>query len=170
MTSVPSNFIQTSVDQLQKEYLPRLQKALDLISEDQVWWRPHPDTTSIGNLLVHLAGNVRQWIVSGLGGQADFRQRATEFARTEGGTKAELLAALSATVEEACDVIESLDDAALLKRFAIQGFEPTGLEAVYHVVEHFGWHTGQIVWIAKMQAGSNHGLAFYDNQQLNAPR
>lgn len=165
MGSAGSLFVRESVRQL-PVYVQRLRRALETLPEADLWWRPHDRTTSVGNLLLHLAGNVRQWIVSGLGGAPDLRRRSEEFAAREGGTRAEVLAALEAVVRDAAEVIAGLDEEALAATTRIQGFETTGLGAVYHVVEHFSWHVGQIVWIAKMRAGEGHGIAFYDDAKL----
>jgi uncharacterized damage-inducible protein DinB len=167
MATVAPLFVKESARQLREVYLPRMRRAVESLPEADLWWRPHGRTTSVGNLLLHLAGNVRQWIVHGLGGAPDRRRRSGEFTALEGGTRAELLAALEGTVAEACAVIERLDEAALVAPRRIQGFETTGLSAVYHVVEHFSWHTGQVVWIAKMRAGEGHGIAFYDDAKLD---
>ena len=153
-----------------KTFLTRMRTAVEALPERDLWWRPHEASTSVGNLLLHLSGNVRQWISGGLGGAADARDRASEFAARDGATRAGLLARLEGVVEEACRVIDGLDDAALQRPVTIQGFATTGLRAVYHVVEHFAWHTGQVVWIAKARAGADHGIAFYDDDALNRAR
>src|SRR5262245_27664947 len=145
-----------------------MRRALEELPAADLWWRPHERSTSVGNLLLHLQGNVRQWIVSGLGGAPDHRERSTEFAAREGQDKTALLAALAATVEEACAVIARLDERALAGTVTIQGIETTRLGAVLHVVEHFSWHTGQVTWVAKERAGAAHRIAFYDEARLNA--
>lgn len=160
---------------LRDTYVPRLTKALEILPAGDLWWRPHPDVISVGNVLLHLEGNVRQWILSGLGGAPDARARAGEFAADgvgahAGATASELLARLAATARDAATVIEQLSDDTLDGAVTIQGFATTGLAAVLHVIEHFSWHTGQVVWIAKARAGSAHGLAFYDDAAVNAAR
>ena len=159
-------FIDETVRRFREEYLPRVEAAVATLPEDRVWWRPHEGVVSVGNLLRHLEGNVRQWILGGLGGGSTARERAAEFTATEGAPAAELCAALRATVEATYPVLEALDDEALARPMTIQGFEVTGLAAVYHVLEHFGWHVGQITWIAKMVGGAEHGLAYYDDAEL----
>ena len=161
-------FTRESARYFREVYLPRLQKAVDTLPEADLWWRPHQGATSVGNLLLHLEGNLRQWILGGLGGAEERRRRAEEFARREGGTRSELMGALAATMTGAADVIERAT--ALDRRLSIQGFATTPREAIYHVVEHLSWHTGQVVWIAKMRAGAAHGIAFYDDAGLNAPK
>ena len=160
-------FTKESARYLREVYLPRLRKAVETLPERDLWWRPHAGVTSVGNLLLHLDGNLRQWILGGLGGAEDRRRRSEEFTRREGGTKAELLGALAGTIEEAAKVVER--QTGLDRALRIQGFETTPREAIYHVVEHLSWHVGQIVWIAKMRAGEAHGIAFYDDAKLASP-
>lgn len=162
-------FIERAVHHLREEYLPRIERASSAMPREDLWWCPHRSTNSVGNLLLHLEGNVRQWILHGLGGQPDGRDRDAEFRAEDGATRAQLLAELRGTVEDACAVIEALDDRDLLGRRRIQGFETSGLAAVLHVVEHFSWHCGQIVWIAKLRAGVGHEIAFYDDRDLQSP-
>ncbi|MHC4340532.1 MAG: DinB family protein [Planctomycetota bacterium] len=170
MNSLARRFCEESVRHLCEEYMPRLREAASKLPDKDLWWSPHGRSTSVGNLLRHLEGNVRQWILSGLGGLPDHRQRAAEFEGGSTATKAELLNALRQCVTEACAVVSSLDEIALAQTHQIQDFETTGLAAIYHVVEHFSWHTGQIVWISKLRAGERHGIAFYDDQALNDAR
>jgi len=129
---------------------------------------------AVGNILLHLEGNVRQWICGGLGGAPDRRDRAAEFRatgdRSPQGDGAKLLERLRACVEQAAALIAALDPDSLERSYVIQGSEVTGVFAVTHVVEHFSWHTGQAVWIAKARAGQGHGLSFYDEKRVNEAR
>ena len=168
--TVTSLFLRSTTKRFLKEYLPRLEQAVTALPAADLWWRPHPNTNSVGNLLLHLEGNVRQWIISGIGGVPDHRERASEFGATHGAGARELLAKLRATVEEACQVIESLDGERLKTSYLIQGYQVTVLEGVYHVLEHFSWHAGQITWIAKERAGEDHDIAFYNDATLNRAR
>ena len=129
------------------------------LCEDQIWLRGHASENAVGNLLLHLAGNVRQWIISGVGGTPDTRDRDSEFNAQLGPPKSELLAALRATVEEACRVIEPLTAEKLTSIVHIQKYDVSVLEAIYHVVEHFAQHTGQIIFATKMLTGEE--LGFY---------
>jgi len=153
-------FLDQSRAFLRGDFLPRIEGALERMSEDDLWWRPNDASNSAGNLVLHLAGNVRQWIVAGLDGAPDIRDRAAEFAATGGLSKAEALGRLRAAVDDACRVLARLDAADLAARRTIQGREVTGLYAVYHVVEHFAMHTGQILWLAKARRGED--LGFYE--------
>ena len=168
MTTLATSLTRASSTYLERTYLPRFERALETLPPADLWWRPHEGVISIGTILLHLEGNVRQWIVCGLGGADDQRDRAAEFAASDGPASRELFERLAATVHEACAVIESLDERALLAQHSIQGERVTGVYALTHVVEHFGWHTGQAVWIAKARAGAEHGLSFYDDAKVDA--
>ena len=150
-------FIRDSVAQLRKN-VDRIENCVARLTEDQIWLRGHQSENAVGNLLLHLAGNVRQWIISGVGNTPDVRQRDGEFNATSGIPKAELTARLRATVEEAVPVIESLNPERLAAPVHIQNRDQTVLEAVYHVVEHFGEHTGQIMFATKFLTGQELGF------------
>lgn len=163
MTQRPltTEFNRRCVHHLREEFLPRIEKAARLLDEEDLWWKPNAECTSAGNLLLHLEGNVRQWILGGLADRQHRRDRSSEFDATGGSGVESLLSDLRTTVLEACAVIEELDEAALLERRDIQVFEGvTGLAAVLHVVEHFSWHTGQVAWIAKLRTGDD--LGYYE--------
>ena len=134
---------------LQAHYFPRIARCLRMLSERQIWSRPHRTSNSVGNLALHLSGNVRQWIISGLGGAPDRRERDKEFAQRGAISRQALLGQLRGTVNEACRVLAGLSARDLARRHVIQGFHVTGLEAVQHVTEHFAYHSGQIIYIAK---------------------
>ena len=120
-----------------------------------MWWRPNEASNSIGNLVLHLCGNVTQWIIGGVGGRPYERHRQQEFDERTHIPARELLRRLRAVVEEADEVISGLDAKALLTSRQIQGYDVTVLEAVYHVVEHFGMHTGQIILLSKARTGAD---------------
>jgi uncharacterized damage-inducible protein DinB len=170
VSALAASFARESAGFLRDTYLPRMRKAVETLPAEDLWWRPHEGALAVGTILRHLEGNVRQWILSGLAGLPDARVRSAEFKGPDEGTAAELLARLEATVRAAAAAIEGLDERALLAQHPIQGFDVTGLHAVLHVVEHFSWHTGQAVWIAKARAGARHGLAFFDDAKIDAAR
>ena len=154
-------FVEKSRYYLAYEYPTKIRLALGVVDETVIWKRANAESNSIGNLLLHLAGNIRQWIADGIGGTASDRDRAGEFAATGGFTKKELLALLDSSVRDADQVLATLTDADLSREVTIQGRETTVLDAVYHVVEHFSMHTGQIIMLAKMfQPGA---VKFYEN-------
>jgi uncharacterized damage-inducible protein DinB len=151
-------FIERSRAYLTDDYLPRIRAALAKLSPDDLWWRPNERSNSVGNLLLHLAGNARQWIVSGVGGEADLRRRDEEFAATGGVSVEAALARLAEAVADVDRVLERLDPATLGERRTIQGNDVSVLGAIYHVVEHFSMHTGQILYVVKLRTGEDLGL------------
>lgn len=158
MATAEQVFLAFSVSKL-RQYLARIHACIDLLSEDQLWHRANDASNAIGNLCLHLAGNVRQWILHGVGGEPDVRQRDAEFAERGGRSKQQLASQLEETVRRACEVIESLAADELLRIIHPQNYKVTVLEAVYHVVEHFSGHTGQIIAATKAMTGAD--LGFY---------
>jgi uncharacterized damage-inducible protein DinB len=140
---------------LKKIYLPRIVSCLRQLSEEQIWWRANEASNSAGNLVLHLVGNVRQWIIAGLGGAADVRQRDREFAERGPLAQRVLVKRLEETVEEACRVLARLTAADLARVHKIQSFRVTGLVAVFHVTEHFSHHAGQIILLTKLLRGKD---------------
>src|SRR5438552_971377 len=137
MSDIGQAFIARAQHHLGEDYLPKIERCLGLLSDQQIWWRANEQSNSIGNLLLHLSGNVRQWIVCGLGDATDSRDRDSEFAQREMIPGVELFGKLKQTVDEAHAVLGRLDSNALLEKRTIQGFEVSMLEAILHVVEHF---------------------------------
>jgi hypothetical protein len=152
-------FLAFSRDKLLNQYWPRLRATVEPLTPEQIWWRPNQASNSMGNLVLHLNGNVGQWLVASFNRQPDHRDRPAEFNETGLIPAAELLGKLAATIEQSAQVLARLTEAELLSPYDIQGYRVTGLEAVYQVVEHFGLHYGQITFIAKCLI--NRDLAFY---------
>jgi uncharacterized damage-inducible protein DinB len=157
---VSQAFIQNARELLKEDYLPKIERCVERLTDEQVWWRPNPESNSIGNLLLHLSGNARQWIVCGLGGAGDQRERQAEFDERRIIARDELLSRLRTTVTDVDNVLAGFDPARLLDKYPIQGTEATGLAAIFHVTEHFSLHTGQIILLTKVLA--NIDLVFYD--------
>ncbi len=153
-------FVQHARQLLQSEYLPKLESCLNILTDEQVWWRASPESNSIGNLCLHLAGNAKQWIVSGLGGEIDARARQSEFDERAMIPRSELLSSLREALGDVDIVLARLDLERCLEQHEIQGTKVTALEAIYHVTEHFSMHTGQIILLTKML--SQKDLGFYD--------
>ncbi len=143
------------------EYRTQIRLAVEALPEEALWWRANDQSNSVGNLLLHLTGNVRQWILGGIGRQPDSRHRAGEFEARSGLPRAELLAALDRTLDEVDRVLGALTDADLLAPRTIQGRDLTVLAAIFHVVEHFSQHLGQIILIAKLRAPGS--IQFYED-------
>jgi uncharacterized damage-inducible protein DinB len=159
--TIVSAFIQRSRHYLAYEYPTKIKQCLAVLPPDALWRRTNEGSNSIGNLLLHLEGNIRQWIVSSVGGAPDHRHRAAEFAALDGGDAASLFAALRVTLDEADAVIGALSPEDLETHRTIQGRDVTVLDAVYHVVEHFSLHTGQIILLTKQFAPG--AIQFYED-------
>ena len=157
-TTLERQFLDHSVQKL-RQYTERIGNCAGKLTEEQIWARGAENENAMGNLILHLCGNVRQWIVSGVGGEPDTRKRDTEFDARGGVTAGELMDRLRRTVDEAVAVIEEVPHERLGERLRVQDYDVSVLEAIYHVVEHFSMHTGQILFITKMVTGSD--LGFY---------
>ena len=158
MDSVSDLFLKKSRSLLTEDYLPKIERSLATLTDADVWWRPNEVSNSIGNLVLHLAGNVTQWILGGVAGRRYARMRQQEFDERTPYPKSDLVVRLSSVVLEADGVIAGLDAAALAERRQIQGYDVSVLEAVYHVVEHFGMHTGQIIMLSKTRSAKDLAL------------
>lgn len=150
---------------LYDESLPRIRKCLAQLSVDEIWARPNAETVSAGNLVLHLAGNVRQYLIATLGGSPDLRERQAEFDAAGPMPTADLIGRLEKAMEEASVVLDRIDPARLLETHRVQGFVESGLSILVHVVEHFSYHTGQIAYIVKSR--KNVDLGFYRGKDLN---
>jgi uncharacterized damage-inducible protein DinB len=142
--ALAERFIEQCRRYLGGEYRVKLRAAVAAVPEDKLWARANGSSNSVGNLLLHLAGNIRQWIVSGVGGAPDVRRRSEEFDADGGQTAPELLAALEATLDEVDAALASLPAGALLEARTIQGRELIVVDAVFHVVEHFSYHEPRV--------------------------
>jgi uncharacterized damage-inducible protein DinB len=156
--SIESEFVRVATAKLE-QFCGRIEVCVAKLTPEQVWGRGGENQNAIGNLLLHLSGNVRQWILSGIGGVEDTRVRSEEFAERRKIDPAELVARLRATVQEAEEVMRRLPGDQLTERITTQGYEVTKLEAIFHVVEHFAGHTFQIIFATKLLTGED--LGFY---------
>ena len=160
MNEIGREFIARSRQHLSEDFLPKIERCVTLLTDEQIWWRANPESNSIGNLLLHLSGNARQWIVCGLGGAPDARDRDAEFAQREMVAREALLTLLKQTLSEVDATLANFDSDGLLERGTIQALEVTALAAILHVVEHFSMHTGQIITLTKLLTATD--LRFYD--------
>jgi uncharacterized damage-inducible protein DinB len=150
-------FLKFSAEKLE-QLQGRLEDCLARLTPQQIWTRNSENENAVGNLVLHLCGNVRQWIGSGVAGLADHRQRDTEFDARGGREPAELAELLKTTVEQAAGIIREVPSGRLTERVLPQGYDVTVLEAIAHVVEHFSQHTGQIILLTKMLTGDDMGF------------
>jgi uncharacterized damage-inducible protein DinB len=160
MPAMEERFRQVSADYL-GSFLGRIEGAVALLTEDQVWWRPNAVTNSVGNHILHLQGNLSQWVLAGLGGIPYERHRKQEFQATGGIAKQELLRGLRDVIGRCQAVVRALPSAELLRPRQIQGVDTDGTHAVVHIVEHTSYHAGQIVHIAKELLGPTAGIEFF---------
>lgn len=158
-------FLTASRERL-NQFASRIKACIDKLSDEQIWQRHHENENAIGNLILHLSGNVRQWIISGVGGKPDVRARDREFSARGDVAKTDLWERLHGIVEEAGGIIDKLTPQRLGETVKIQGYEVTVLEAVYHVVEHFAEHAGQIIYATKLMTSED--LGFYKHLAAGA--
>ena len=164
MDTVAQEFIKQTIFRIQ-ENTPKIIKCLDELREEQIWLRPNEASNSIGNMILHLCGNIRQYIISSLGNQQDIRERDKEFSAKGGYNKEELQNKLTSTVEEAINTIKNIDENRLLKIHSVQGFNYSGIGVIIHVTEHYSYHAGQIIFWTKQLTAKD--LGFYANIDLN---
>jgi hypothetical protein len=157
-------FLSFSRTKLLDQYWPRLRACVELLNDEQVWWRPNPACNSVGNLLLHLNGNVGQWLIASFQKLDDKRNRPTEFNERRRIPGRQMVDQLDETMLEAAKILGQLTPEELAAIYHIQGYTVSGLEAVYQVVEHFGLHYGQILYITKSLLGED--LGFF--RELNA--
>jgi uncharacterized damage-inducible protein DinB len=153
-------FIAASAEYL-GEYLRKIEHCTSLLSEHQVWWKPNDACNSVGNLLLHLRGNLSQWVLGGIAGEPIERRRSEEFAADRAASKAALLGALADVVAKTQAAICAMRPPDLARSVRVQGYDTDGLGVVYHVVEHMSYHTGQIVATTKQLLGPAARIEFY---------
>ena len=138
---------------LMNQYWPRVERCVTELNEEEIWWRQHETNNSVGNLLLHLTGNLRQFILSGVGGAADMRDKQEEFAQRKKIPTAELLRSLKEALASTDRVLSGLSATRLLDHTTVQGTDRHIVEVLSVVVEHFALHCGQIIYIAKLKTG-----------------
>ena len=153
-------FLEQARHSLQRHHLPRIARCLQTLSETDIWRRPNSASNSVGNMVLHLEGNLRQWIISGLGSEPDRRDRPREFAERGPIPRAKLIAGLRAAVTKATRVLREVSARDLKRLYTIQGFRVSGMTAIQHVLEHFAYHGGQIAYITKLKQQRNLGFTY----------
>ncbi len=163
-TTLEEEFLSYCTEQLH-EYTKRINICLQLLTEEQVWHKPNAQSNSIANLILHLCGNMTQYVLSSLDNIPDVRERDKEFSTESGISKTELFEKLSSTVTDVIKVIEKQTDELLLQIRSVQGFSKSGVGIIIHVTEHYSYHCGQIALITKLI--TNKDLEFYKGYNLN---
>ena len=141
------------------ESYTRIFKCLDQLDEVQIWHQFNENSNSIGNLILHLHGNVRQWMMSTFNHSVDIRKRSLEFLKESRITTIELKKLLLELKEELEIVLEKIKKEELEKEYKVQVYTENGVSIFVHVIEHFSYHTGQIALITKLLADKD--LEFY---------
>ncbi len=162
---LPAEFVSQTCYYLFKQ-LHKIRVAFGRCGESEIWSRPNEHTLAPANQLIHLTGNLRQWVLSGIGDAPDTRNRDAEFAARSGGSKAEILAVFEEVVRESIEVIRGVRPAGLLRPVEIQGHVTTVTGALVHVTEHFSYHTGQLIFYVKQLHPEP--FDFYADFDLNA--
>ena len=157
-------FMEQSVYRI-NENTPKIIICMNELEEAEIWKRPNGVSNSVGNLILHLCGNITQYIISSLGETADTRERDKEFSVTGGYSKSELIDKLKSTAEKAISVIKNMNVDGLLRKRYVQGFQSSGMGNILHVTEHYSYHTGQIVFWVKILRSKD--LGFYAGIDLN---
>lgn len=164
MNTLATTFIEQSVYYLEQN-TPRIISCLDDLTDDEIWFSPVQASNSIGNLVLHLCGNITQYVISALGETEDHREREKEFSVKHIYTGAMLIDKLRSTLSAAIDVIKNLDKTRLMKFYSVQGFHLSGVGIIIHVTEHYSYHTGQIAFFTKQL--KNKEMGFYKGIDLN---
>ncbi|GAB4159141.1 MAG: hypothetical protein Tsb009_36410 [Planctomycetaceae bacterium] len=158
-TELARELLEYSATRLE-DSLRQIENCLGRLTTEQIWHRPNQVSNAIGNLVIHLNGNVKQWILASLGNEPFERDRPAEFAQRDPLPTESILQELEQTIQKACAVIRGLSTDDLTSHVVIQGYDVSGVAAVIHVVEHFSLHTGQIVYATKLLTGAD--LSLYD--------
>ncbi len=158
--------VQEARRRLLQESIPRLRRCLDLLDEKAIWYRPNENSNSVGNLVLHLAGNVRQWLGTGLAKMEDVRERDAEFEARGPLPKAELHTHIDKTEKVIEQVLDQVTPGDLTATHSVQGYQETGLAILIHVIEHFSYHVGQVTYFTKARLDIDTG--YYAGQDLNA--
>ncbi len=156
---IAREFIETARHCLSKG-MHKIEHCVNQLSDEQLWWRPRPEMNSIANLMLHLSGNVRQWLINGINGARDTRNRPREFGDRSNAPKAEVLAKLQAAVREADEVLASLDAEKLIAQRRIQGWDVSVIKAMFDSISHFRGHVQEIIHMTREQLGEQYQFDF----------
>jgi uncharacterized damage-inducible protein DinB len=135
------------------ESIQRIKTCVNMVDESKLWFRQNDEVNSIGNLILHLDGNARQWVFSGIGNVPDTRDRSSEFIPDQNITKDKLSSILNNLEDDLENFFSSTELGTLTDKRKVQVFEETGISILIHVIEHFSYHTGQITLLTKLFTG-----------------
>jgi len=152
---IGSEFSRQSSSRFSRSF-DRINHAVRQLDDRQIWHRPSPESNSLGIILQHLSGNLRQWVCSAFGGDEYVRVRAAEFTTESRLPKSQLLSTFNQLGDRVQEIVEAVPSASLLDRKRIQGFDETVMSALYDAASHLELHTGQILFIAKLLLGNKY--------------
>jgi|SRR4030095_8816940 len=164
MNQIAKEFLKESIFRI-NENLPRIKKCLDELTDYKLWQRPNNSSNSIGNLVLHLCGNITQYIISGIGKKEDNRKRASEFEAKGGFTREELKEKITSNINSAVLILKNLNEEDLTEVKTVQGYRYSGIAIIIHVTEHLSYHTGQITYWTKCL--TNKEIGYYSGMDLN---
>ena len=142
----------------------RIQKCIDQLTEQQLQYRPNDNCNSINNLILHLDGNVRQWLIATMSSADDQRNRNEEFDSSNQLAKHDLKEVLSVLEYDIRSILNDIEKIDLLASQDVQCYREPNLGILVHVIEHFSYHVGQITYITKMLLDIDTG--YYAGQDL----
>lgn len=128
----------------------RIFKCLSMISEEELWFTPNKNTPSMGSLILHLCGNCKEWVLSGIGNEPNNRDRDKEFEKHPNIKKSDLVFVMENLKVKMTEVVETIDDDELNKFVRIRDWNESIFSVLIHVIEHFAYHTGQITTLSKL--------------------
>jgi uncharacterized damage-inducible protein DinB len=147
-------------------YWSDIQECLNMLSTEELWWRPNDESNSIGNLLLHILGSLSHWILGGIGGAEIRRTRAEEFDRRSPLPKEDLLSKFHSTLQDVDRVFATINPSQLNNKMRIAGKEITWMAAIYLTIQHISMHTGQIILVTKLRTGKDLALPQFIDQLL----
>ncbi|MCY4484873.1 MAG: DUF1572 family protein [Spirochaetaceae bacterium] len=152
MNQVARAYVASSLHQL--DHARRnINHCFDQLGAEDLWWTPRAGSNSIGVIIQHLIGNLRQWAISGIGGEPDVRDRPAEFRVEARADKTSLQARFNRVLDRVAAVYAEVDDAAILDGRRIQGSDTTVLAAIYDTMSHLKLHTGQVLYLTRLRLG-----------------
>lgn len=149
---------------LKEESLTRIVQCIDILDDKQLWYAPNLVTNSVGNLVLHLTGNIRQYLCHGIGGKVDVRERDKEFIPNQTLNATDLKQQISSAIFDGLTCVNAIQSDDWLSEIRVQVFNMNKFSALIHVIEHTSYHVGQITHLTKMQTGNETG--YYDGLSL----
>ncbi|MEM8734931.1 MAG: DUF1572 family protein [Planctomycetota bacterium] len=159
-----ARFVAANVRQLEGG-MAKITHCLEQLDDQQIWWRPSESMNSIANLLLHLSGNMRQWLICGLSEIPDQRMRQTEFDDRSLRSKAELRSALESALNESIEQISVQTSSTLMPVRLVQEFEIDGFTVIVDSVGHFCGHVQEIVHLTRCQLLDRYRFEFVPQEQ-----